>query len=118
MASNPRWKSGKRRKYRARFKAMGLPCHICGGVIAYEEPSDSKHPFSFVLDEITPIKYWKQAGYNSPSAAADDPENIAPAHWICNARKGAKLNFDINKQGNVQPMLKTTSKGFLNSGKW
>jgi len=121
MASNPRWKSGKRRKYRARFKAMQAPCHICNGklgAIRYDEPSDSKHPLSFVIDEIIPIKYWKQAGYNSPSAAADDPENIAPAHWICNARKGAKLNFDINKQGNVQPMPKTTSKGFLNSGKW
>ena len=44
MATNPRWKSGKRRKYRQRFKAMNAPCGICGGKlgpIRYDEPSDA-----------------------------------------------------------------------------
>ena len=54
--SNPRYSNGNlRRKHRARLKAMGGPCGICKGrlgPIHYDEPSDSKHPLSFVIDEI------------------------------------------------------------------
>lgn len=94
MASNPRTANGNlRRKHRARLKAIGAPCHICGRPIHYDEPSDAKHPLSFVIDEIRPISKWKQFGYDSPEAAAQDWNNLAPAHWICNARKSNKTNF-------------------------
>ena len=91
---NPRWKGGKRRKYRTRFKAMGLPCHLCGREIHYDEPSDPQHPLSFVIDEIIPISRYKEGGYNSPEEAALDWNNLAPAHYICNQRKGNKLPTD------------------------
>lgn len=93
--SNPRHTNGNlRRKHRARLKAMGLPCGICQGrlgPIHYDEPSDSEHPLSFVIDEIHPISRYKQFGYDTPEAAAQDWNNLQPAHWICNARKGNKV---------------------------
>lgn len=86
--SNPRSQNGAlRRKNRARLKAMGLPCHICGKPIHYDEPSDSKHPYSYVVDELIPVSRWQEFGYKSPRAVAEDFSNLAPAHYICNQRK-------------------------------
>ena len=63
MSSNPRQTNGSlRRKHRARFKAMAAPCGICKGrlgPIHYDEPSDSAHPLSFVIDEVRPVSRWK-----------------------------------------------------------
>lgn len=91
---NPRYANGAlRRKNRARIRAAGGPCGICRGAlgpIRYDEPSDAQHPLSFVVDEIRPVSKWRQFGYDSPEAAANDWNNLQPAHWICNARKGAK----------------------------
>lgn len=101
MAGNPRSKNGAlRRKYRARFRAMGAPCGICGGKlgpIRYDEPSDSKHPLSFVIDEIRPVSRWRQFGYDSPEAAAQDWNNVQAAHWCCNSAKGARTMEDRRK---------------------
>ena len=92
MASNPRSTNGNlRRKNRARFKAMGLPCHICGRPIHYDEPSDHKHPLSFVIDEIHPVSRWREFGYPSARAAAEDWDNLAPCHYACNAAKSNKI---------------------------
>lgn len=95
MSSNPRSKNGNlRRKYRARFRTMGAPCGICGGrlgEIHYDEPSDSKHPLSFVIDEILPVSKWKLFGYSSPEAACRDFNNLQAAHYICNQNKGARV---------------------------
>lgn len=89
--SNPRWKNGAlRRKYRARFKAMAAPCGICHGrlgPIHYDEPSDAKHPLSFVIDEIKPVSKWQKYGYDTPEAAARDWNNLQAAHYCCNAAK-------------------------------
>lgn len=64
MANNPRYSNGNlRRKNRARIKAMGNPCHICGKPIHYDEPSDYKHPLSFVIDEIIPVSKWPERDY-------------------------------------------------------
>ena len=107
-----------RQKYRARFEAMGAPCGICRGLygrIHYEEPSDSKHPFSFVIDEIIPVSKWEQAGYASPRAAAEDFGNLQAAHYICNQRKGARVDYHINKTNELQPNPK---KNFRLDGKW
>ena len=96
--TNPRYKNGTiRRKHRARFKAMGAPCGICRGrlgPIRYDEPSDSRHPLSFVIDEIHPVSRWKEFGYSSPQAAAQDWGNLQAAHYCCNAAKGAKTEGD------------------------
>ncbi len=100
LMKNPRYANGNaRRKDRARFKAMGAPCGICGGrlgPIHYDEPSDAAHPLSFVIDEIRPVSKWRQFGYPSPEAAARDQENIQAAHRCCNAAKGARVGYRIN----------------------
>lgn len=92
--TNPRYANGnQRRKNRARIRAAGGPCGICHGALGpihYDEPSDAQHPLSFVVDEIRPVSKWRQFGYDSPEAAAADWDNLQPAHWICNARKGAR----------------------------
>jgi hypothetical protein len=97
MSNNPRYANGNlRRKNRARIKAMGLPCHICGGrlgPIHYDEPSDAKHPLSFVIDEIKPVSKWRQYGYSSAREAAEDFNNLAPAHYCCNQSKGNKVGY-------------------------
>ena len=99
--SNPRFKNGAlRRKYQARFRAMGAECGICHGrlgPIHYDEPSDPQHPLSFVIDEVKPVSKWKQYGYSSPRGAAEDWDNLQAAHRCCNAAKGAKTNFDFSK---------------------
>lgn len=96
MASNPRSMNGNfRRKMRRRFQAEGAPCGICKGAlgpIRYDQPSDSAHPLSFVIDERKPVSRWREFGYASARAAAEDPENLTPAHWCCNAKKGNKLS--------------------------
>lgn len=92
--TNPRYKNGNfRRKMRARFRAMGCECGICHGrygEIHWDEPSDSKHPLSFVIDEIRPVSKWKEFGYASPEAACLDISNLQAAHWACNAKKSNK----------------------------
>ena len=95
--SNPRYKNGNlRRKYRARFKAMQAPCGICHGrlgEIHYDEPSDAKHPLSFVIDEIRPISRYKEFGYSSREEAAQDWNNVQAAHYCCNQLKGTRTSI-------------------------
>lgn len=77
---------------------MGAQCGICKGrlgPIRYDEPSDSKHPLSFVIDEVIPVSRWEQAGYASAAAAADDFQNLQAAHRICNQMKSNKINFSF-----------------------
>lgn len=86
--NNPRYANGSlRRKNRERMRAMELPCHICGRPIHYDEPSDFRHPLSFVIDEVKPVSRWKEFGYGSAREAAEDWDNLAPAHYICNQKK-------------------------------
>lgn len=96
---NPRYANGNlRRKNRARMKARGDQCGICNGrlgEIHYDEPSDFNHPLSFVIDEIRPISRYKEFGYESKRQAAEDPENIQAAHWICNQRKKNRVPTDF-----------------------
>lgn len=87
MASNPRRANGARRdKIRDRWRAIGAPCWICGHPIDYSlgmvtvDGKRRPHPMSFVVDEVVPVKY------------GGDPldfDNTRPAHWLCNARRGA-----------------------------
>ena len=91
---NPRYANGAlRRRHRARLRAMGLPCAICKGrlgPIHYDEPSDPAHPLSFVVDEIRPVSRWREFGYPSARAAAEDWDNLQPAHYFCNQLKGSR----------------------------
>lgn len=89
---------GLRRKYRGRFKAMGLPCGICNGLLGpihYDEPSNYRYPLSFVIDEIIPVSKATQYGYKTPREAAEDWNNLQPAHYICNQRKSDKINYHV-----------------------
>lgn len=108
--NNCRYANGSlRRKYRARFRAMAAPCGICNGrfgEIHYNEPSDSKHPLSFVIDEIKPVSRYKEFGYSSPRAAAEDWNNLQAAHYYCNACKSNKVDFSFdNKAQKVRKMI-------------
>ena len=98
MTANPRYANGNlRRKHRARFKAMDAPCGICGGrlgPIHYDEPSDYKHPLSFVIDEIRPVSRWKEFGYDSPEAACRDWNNLQASHYCCNQMKSNRVPED------------------------
>lgn len=82
--NNIRTKNGNaRRKIRAWLKSQGLPCHICGMAIDYSLPSGD--PMSFEVDELVPV---------SKGGSPIDKNNVAPAHRICNQRRG---NKDITK---------------------
>ena len=87
---------------------MGLPCGICGGrlgPIHYDEPSDAQHPLSFVIDEIKPVSRWKQFGYDSARAAAQDWDNLQAAHYCCNAAKSNRIvsSMDSVKRLSMEP---------------
>lgn len=96
--TNPRFSNGNlRRKHRARFKAMDAPCGICHGrlgPIHYDEPSCSKNPLSFVIDEIRPVSRYREFGYPTPEACAQDWNNLQAAHYCCNQ---AKSNHTIGE---------------------
>lgn len=102
MASNPRSANGNlRRKHRARIKAMNAPCGICHGrlgPIHYDEPSNSDHPLSFVIDEILPVSRWKEFGYASREAAAQDWNNLQAAHYCCNASKSNRTMMELRRK--------------------
>ena len=69
-----------RRKLRARIKAEGRPCALCGKPIDYSLPA--RHPMSYELDEIIPF------------SKGGDPlsyENVQPAHRQCNLLKSNKI---------------------------
>ena len=106
---NPRYANGTlRRRNRARLKAMGCACGICGGrlgPIHYDEPSDAQHPLSFVIDEIRPVSRWREFGYASPRAAAEDWSNLQAAHYWCNQQKGAKTEEPKTQQMRKAPKV-------------
>jgi 5-methylcytosine-specific restriction endonuclease McrA len=95
-SANPRYANGhRRRQLRARLKAEGNPCHICGGAIDYTLPAG--HPLSFEVDEVVPI------------ARGGDPlcyENCKASHRICNERKGARQSWTAKRK----PTALTTSR--------
>lgn len=99
MAANPRYKNGAlRRKNRTRLKAMGLPCYLCGRPIHYDEPSNYKHPWSFVIDEAIPVSRWQEFGYSSPEAVAKDFTNLRACHYICNANKSNRTEDEVRRR--------------------
>lgn len=106
MTGNARSKNGAlRRKHRARLKAIGGACGICKGKLGpihYDEPSDSKHPLSFVIDEIKPVSRWKEFGYPSKAAAAQDWNNLQAAHYCCNAKKSNRTQEELEQRKKIK----------------
>ena len=106
--NNPRYKNGNlRRKNRARLKAMGMPCYLCNKPIHYDEPSDYKHPFSFVIDEVIPVSRWKEFGYDSPEAVANDFDNLRACHYVCNQTKGNRTDTEVRSLKSGKIKIKT-----------
>lgn len=107
--SNPRYQNGNlRRKHRARLKAMAAGCGICRGrlgPIHYDEPSDADHPLSFVIDEKLPVSRWKEFGYSSRAAAAQDWNNLQAAHYLCNANKSNKTADEMEGAARRQSLV-------------
>ena len=96
--TNPRYKNGNlRRKNRERLRAQGDVCYLCGRPIHWNEPSDADHPWSFVVDEVIPVSRWKEFGYSSPSATANDFNNLRAAHYRCNALKSNKTLEELQR---------------------
>ena len=86
MSGDPRYAHrDARRALRRRIASMGLPCHLCGQPIDYSLPA--YHPLSFELDEIVPLASLPP---EQRAMAALDYNNVAPAHRICNEKRGAK----------------------------
>lgn len=121
---NPRSKNGSlRRKYRARMKAIGGECGICKGrygPIHYDEPSDAKHPLSFVIDEIKPVSRYKEFGYESARQAAEDWSNLQPAHYICNQWKSNRTEAEMKHLDEIRKNNKKRSlnKKSVSDGEW
>lgn len=91
VATKTRYANGHaRRQVRAWLKAQGLPCHICGMAIDYDLPAGD--PMSFEVDEIVPV---------SKGGSPIDRANVAPAHRICNERRGNKSLAALN--GSISP---------------
>lgn len=60
------------------------------------------HPLSFVIDELIPVSRWKEFGYSSPEACANDWSNLAPAHYICNLKRGNAMPGENRKIINIK----------------
>lgn len=73
---NPRRANGWRRdRQRARIRAQGQACCICGMPIDYTLKAPD--PWSFVVDETIPLKHGGTMTYDNQRAA----------HWWCNRIK-------------------------------
>lgn len=89
MTTPSRYANGHaRRQVRAWLRAQGLPCHICGRPIDYDLPAGD--PWSFEVDEIVPV---------SRGGSPIDRANVAPAHRICNERRGNRMPGDARASG-------------------
>lgn len=90
--SNPRRSNGHRRdQLRKRVAAEGGPCHLCGKPIDYSLPAG--HPMAYELDELVPV---------SKGGDALSRDNVAPAHRICNQRRG---NRDLTTAADTDPLF-------------
>lgn len=104
--TDPRNANGNaRRKLRARIRALGLPCHICGGCIDYSLPAG--HPMSFEVDEIVPV---------SKGGSPLDFDNCAPAHRICNQRRGNRPIQSARAASEAERPCRDASRDWLAQG--
>ncbi len=105
MSANPRTANGSaRRKVRAWLRAQALPCHLCGRPIDYSLPAGD--PWSFEVDEIVPV---------SKGGSPIDRANVAPAHRICNQRRG---NKPLGKAGPGTRRAQIEGRACVTSRRW
>jgi len=71
--------STQRDRDRARIRATGAACHICGAPIDYT--LEWLNPSAFVVDHVVPLA----------KGGADHISNKAAAHRSCNSTKRARL---------------------------
>ena len=91
--ANPRRANGNaRNKIRARLKAQGLPCAICGRAIDYNLPPGND--WSFEVDEIVPIR---KGG--SPFSLS----NVQAVHRVCNRLKYQQERAAEKQQKKIPP---------------
>ena len=76
---NPRQARGTSayKRLRAKQRAKGLPCWLCGHAIDYDAPPRSR--WSFSLDHAMPLVY---------GGPLLEEANARSAHLSCNARRG------------------------------
>ena len=116
-SSNPRYADprGRTRVLRiVRSRALaGEPCHICGQPIdlslpqTYVDPRDGRRkraPWSLECDELLPV---------SLGGSPTDESNVAPAHRVCNQRRGNAMPTDAAER----PGLRPTREG-VTSRRW
>lgn len=117
MSNNPRRaNSAKRNKIRQILKDRGDPCHICKLPIDYSLPPG--HPMSFEVDEITPVSRYWEGGYKSAKECALDIDNCAPAHRICNQRRGNKTIGEMGNTGRLTlPLSRMWCKAYDNAAR-
>ena len=109
-------KDGKDRttfmQYRARilreFKNEGyINCGICGLPINLSLPYP--HPWSLTIDHVTPIA----------KGGVTREDNLQPAHFKCNRRKGEKLGITLNQinelreEQGAEPVKTVRSVGYV-----
>ena len=96
-----------RRKLRARVKAEGRECAICGRPIDYTLPAG--HPLSYELDEIVPF---------SLGGSAIDYANVQATHRICNQQKSNKILPKNNHPKAIRQDSKQASKKIKAVSNW
>lgn len=92
-------------KARLIAEACGQPvCHLCGRPIDVHLPAGQ--PWAFEIDEIVPV---------SKGGDPHDLRNCAPAHRICNQRRG---NKDMRELSSASPAASQSNMPVRVSRSW
>jgi hypothetical protein len=79
--ATPRVNNSKAKRLRARIRAKGLPCHVCGQPISYG--AHHLDPLSFQVDHRWPV---------SRGGPEYDADNCAPSHRSCNRQRSDTID--------------------------
>lgn len=97
---NPRQSNGnRRRKLKARLKAQGRPCAICGREIDYTLPAG--HDWAFEVDEI--VSVWR-------GGDPLDADNLQPVHRVCNRLKYQRERAALDAKRKEPPSAAKASR--------
>ena len=91
----------RRRKIRARLKAIGAPCAICGKRIDYTLPAYDD--WSFEVDEI--VSRWK-------GGDPLDISNCQAVHRVCNRAKYQQERAEEERKRQAQPIPPKASRSW------
>ena len=72
---------------RKRVLANATVCHLCGKELDFDAPPKSR--WSPSVDHIVPVKALRGMDRVTQRRIALDPGNLRPAHFGCNASRGA-----------------------------